>query len=175
MREQQVLIARNLVNGIEPAALSGAMHIDEREIMQAFSDVMRLIAEYVLTNCVPFFPCIALSDARRNQERVSAVLEAITLWDEIERDMMLDLLKGVNVMRKYDASRAVVEALMNRTLNAVPHYLTAKEAAEFGRDRRGFVINHRSRVIHAVERFVSFKNPLAYKTIKHETLQPEAA
>lgn len=169
--EDRVLIARNLVNGIEVMPLAQSLHVTEEQVAQAFSDVMRLVAEYVLVHCVPFFPCIGLADARRHRERVGEVLEAITLWDEIERDMMLDLLKGVNVMKKYDAQRHVVEALLNRTLNAVPHYLTPKEAAEFGRDRRGFVVNHRSRVIQAVERFVSCKNPLVYKTIQHETLE----
>jgi hypothetical protein len=173
--QDRALIAQNLVNGVDPVPLAQSLHIDETEVTQAFNDAMHLVAEYVLVHCVPHFPCLALAEARRNQARVCEVIEAITLWDELERDMMLDLLKGKNVMEKYGAGRPVVEALLNRTLNAVPHYLTANEAAQFGRDRKGFLVAHRSRVIEAVERFVSFKNPLVYKTIEHLGIEQEAA
>lgn len=175
MKEQDVLIARNLVNGVSPEQLAQSHRMAPEAVMQAFDAAMRLVAEYVLVHCVSFFPCISLFDARRNRLRVSEVLEAIALWDAIEREMMLDLLKGVNVMRKYDAARATVEALLNRTLNAVPHYLSAREAAEFGRDRKGFLACHRARVIEAVEKFVSFDNPLVYKRIAHESVVLEAA
>jgi hypothetical protein len=171
----RALIAQNLVNGVDPVQLARSLHIDETEVTQAFEDAMRLVAEYVLVHCVPHFPCLALEQARRNQARVCEVLEAITLWDEIERDMMLDLLKGRDVMKKYGAERSVVEAMLNRTLNAVPHYLTANEAAQFGRDRKGFLTAHRSRVIEAVERFVSFSNPLVYRKIEHHCIEQEAA
>ena len=175
MKEEEVLLARNVVNGIAPEALAQTQQVTVAVVMQAFSDVMRLVAEYRLVHCVPFFPCTAVADARRHRQRVFEVLEAIALWDEIERDMMLDLLKGVNVMKKYGAAREIVEALLNRTLNAVPHYLTAREAAEFGRDRKGFVTAHRARVIEAVERFVSFRNPLVYKRIEDQCITLEAA
>jgi hypothetical protein len=134
---------------------------------------MRMVAEYVHVNGVPFFPCRSLADARRHRGRVFEVIERVALWDEIERDMMLDLLKRVNVMQKYGAKREHVEAMLNRTLEAVPHYLTDREAFEFLRSRKGFVLAHRSRVIEAVERFVSFSEPLFYRRISHHTFGTE--
>lgn len=173
MKELHMLVARNLINGVAPEVLAQTYAIAVEEVMQIFNSTMRLVAEYVLVHCVPFFPCQSLTDARRNRANVAAVLEALELWHTIERDMMLDLLKGINVMSKYGAKREIVEDMLNRTLNAVPHYLTANEAVEFGRDRKGFVTAHRKRVIEAVERFVSPDNPLVYKTIAHETIVAE--
>lgn len=173
--ERELLIARNVVNGVAPEALAQQLGTTPAAVEAAFTAAMRLVAEYRLVHCVPFFPCLSVMEARRNQRRALEILEAIEVWDAIERDMMLDLLKGVNVMRKYGADRAVVEAMLNRTLNAVPHYLTPKEAVEFGRDRKGFVTAHRARVIEAVERFVSFRNPLVYKRIEDQTIILEVA
>jgi hypothetical protein len=173
VNERDALIVRNMLNGVDAFAAARAAGATEAHAMEIFSHAMRMVAEFVHVNGVPFFPCRSLADARRHRERVFEMIERITLWDEIERDMMLDLLKGVNVMRKYGAQRSHVETMLNRTLEVVPHYLTEREAGEFLRERRGFVLNHRARVIEAVERFVSFSEPLFYRRISHHTFGTE--
>lgn len=163
--EKETLLVRNILNGVPEEALAGALHLDTEDIRAAFAEAMRRVAEYVLVHCVPFFPCTLPVEAQRNRVLVMDIIGRIERWDDFERDVMLGLLKGERV----DAPRELIEQVMRRTLDALPHYLSLAEVRLYMADRRAFIAGHRRRAIEAIEQFVSFRNPLLYKNIIHVT------
>jgi hypothetical protein len=163
--EKESLLVRNMLNGVPAETLAGVLDMDVADIRAAFAEAMRRVAEYVLVHCVPYFPCTLPIEAQRNRVMVIDIIGRIQRWDDYERDIMLNLLKGRNV----DAPRELIAQIMKRTLDAIPHYLTFAEQSWYTAGRRAFVAEHRQRVIEAVEQFVSFRNPLLYKNIIHVT------
>jgi len=156
----------NLLNGIPVEEVARIAGETPAEITTRFLSVMKLVAEYELVHCVPYFPCGSVAEACRNRLRVLDVLGAIERWDAIERDFMLDLLKekkGID----YGFDRATARKIWERTLDAVPNYLDKTELPAYFRDRTAFLSARRARVIAAVDKFVSLRNPLIYKHIEH--------
>lgn len=166
MTEAQSLEIRNLLAGVAPAQVAELAGEPEERVLARFADAMLRVAEYQLVHCVPFFPCGTLPAARRSQVKVLDILGRIERWDAIERGLMLDLLKG-NDVTVHGLPREAIEAILRRTLNALPNYLNPAEIAPYRRDRKGFLLANKKRVIEIIERFVSFKNPLSYKHIEH--------
>lgn len=166
MTEGESLEIRNLLAGVAPARIAADAGEPEERVLARFADAMRRVAEYQLVHCVPFFSCGTLPEARRSQVKVIEILGRIERWDALERGLMLDLLKG-NDISAYALSREAIEAILRRTLDALPYYLNVTEIAPYGRSRKTFVSANRKRVIEIVERFISFNNPLAYKHIEH--------
>lgn len=175
MREQEKLVVANLLNGLAPERVAQDLHLDPGTVQAVFAEAMRRVAEYVLVHCVPFFPCQSLAEARRNRLRILEILAAIERWDAGERDAILALLRGRDVLAEFGLTRGELEPWLERTLDALPHYLTAEEVRLYVRDRRRFVAENRARVAAAVEGFVSFRQPLLYKPIEHQTIQEVAA
>lgn len=172
MNETESLLIANVLNGVPFPVAARAAGNDEGWALDVFEEAMKRVAEYVLVHCVAFFPCTSLPEARRHKARVLECLVAIERWDATERDIVLAIFKGRNVLND-GVPRAQAEEILNRTLNALPHYLTEKEIPAYITDRRAFVRERRSRVIEAVEKFVSFRNPLVYKKIEHSTVTME--
>lgn len=154
----------NLLNGVpveEVARLAG----DPPEVVTArFVSVMKMVEEYQVVHCVPFFVCNSIATARRNRLTVLSVLGAIERWDAFEHDLMISLFKH---QQAGDIERDELQKILRRTLDAMPNYLTKAEQPEFFRDPKAFIAGHRNRVIEVLERFVSFKNPLIYRRIEH--------
>ena len=166
MDETLKLQIANLLNGVPVEEVARIAGEDRAETMARFLAVMKLVAEYQLVHCVPYFPCNSLAEACRNRLRVLDILGAIERWDAVERDFMLDLLKGKKGV-DYGLDRAAARKIWDRTLDAVPNYLDKGDLAAYFRDRNAFLSARRSRVIAAVEKFVSLRNPLIYKRIEH--------
>ncbi|SRR6266571_2846023 len=172
MTEAEALVVRNVLNGVEPAAAASAAGLAQDAGLGVFQEAMRRVAEYQLVMCVPFFPVMALSEARMNRYRVLEVLDEIGRWDAGDRDLAAAILKGVNVL-KQGVAREEAERVLNRVLDALPHYLDIADIRAYGADRAKFVRDHRARVLAAVERFPSLREPLQYKAIVHYTGGPE--
>lgn len=170
MTETETLVLENLLNGVEPAQAGAAFGLSEVEVTTLFAEVMRRVSEYTLVHCVPLFECTIIANARRNRQAVLEILDSIRRWDSVERDMALAMLKGRNVMREDGVPRETAEAVLNRTLAAVPHYLTEARIREFADDKPKFVREHRFEVIAAVEKFVSFREPFLYTRITHSAV-----
>lgn len=169
MTEKEALILSNLLNGVAVDDVAASAGEEVAQVMGVFQEAMRRVAEYVLVHCVAFFPCTALSDARRNRVQVLEILSAIERWDAYEHEIVGKILRGKNVMSE-GVPREDAERILNATLNALPNYLRKEDLPQYNHDRRAFVRNNRSRVLDAVDRFVSFRNPLLYKNIEHTTL-----
>jgi hypothetical protein len=166
MTERDALIVRNVLNGVEAEQLASTLGGSAEDVSATFAGIMRLVSEYVLVHCVAFFPCGSVPEARRNRSKVMYVLGCIQDWDDGEREVMVALFKGRDIA-EYCLPREKVQEILARTLDAIPHYLPLAEGVEFWRDRKNFIANKRSIVIGAVERFVSFDNPLIYKNIEN--------
>jgi len=166
--ENEALVLRNLLNGVDPVRAAAAGGLPEAEGLAVFHEAMRRVQEYVLVHCVPFFPCAALSEARQNRALVMEVLGAIQRWDDGEREIAIAILRGRKVVAE-GVPRAQAEAVLDRVLTALPHYLTAADIALYARNRAVFVRDQRARVLDAVEKFVSFREPLLYRRIVHTT------
>lgn len=174
MNAHQALIVANLLNGASVQDVAVAFHESPEEVLAMFEATMRKVAEYALVHCLPQFECRNLDAARLNRRRVMDALSAIQVWDGVERDTVLALFRGENVLEKFGLPRAEAEKLLKRTLDAVPHYLTVEQVASYTRDRQGFIRSNKSRVIEAIEGFVSFRNPIVYKHIEHQVIRAEA-
>lgn len=169
MTENEALLIRNLLNGVEPVRAAQAAGLTEEEGLAAFSEAMKRVAEYRLVHCMPFFECGTLDQARAARLLVLEALEQIGHWDDVGRDLMIALFKG----QRPDVDRAELKAVLDGTLNALPHYLDRHEHAAYYRDRQAFIRAHRSRVIGLLERFVSFRTPLLYKNLEHVGVHPD--
>lgn len=159
------LIVANLLNGVSPEVAARTFGGTEAEVREAFGATMKLVAEYRFVHCIPHFDSDTLDEARQNKLRVLDILNRIERWDAIERDLMLDLLKDKDVSG-YGLTLRQMEDALKRTLDALPNYLQKSELTAYFKDRRAFVAARRTRVIEAVEKFISFKNPLTYKKIE---------
>jgi hypothetical protein len=169
MTEPEALLIRNLLNGVAIADAARASGMTEGEAGLAFAEAMRRVAEYQLVHCVPYTPCESLSEARRNRVRVLEMLGGIQRWDGVERELVLAVLDGRNVIAEGCPREEVVRA-WGRALDAMPHYLRSPEDIRaWAQDRHKFVVKNRGRVRGMVEGFVSFKQPLLYKKIEHAT------
>lgn len=164
MQEKLKLEIANLLNGVSVEEVARHSGDDPADVSARFVGVMRLVEEYQVVHCVPFFTCRSIPAARRNRITVLAVLSAIERWDAFERDLMLKLFKGQHVG---DIGRDDLQKILRRTLDAIPNYLHKKEHPEYFRDPRAFIAAHRDRVIEVLERFVSLNNPLIYRRIEH--------
>jgi hypothetical protein len=175
----EALLIRNLLNGVPEADAARASDLSEADARDVFREAMRRVSEYRLVHCVPFFPCDSLIEARREREKVLDVLSAIQRWDDGERAIALDIFAGRNVLAD-GLPRADAERVLTKTLTALPNYLfvadnKARQVAEMAawrKDRNGYIKAHRGQVREAVERFVSFRTPLLYKTIEHQLIVP---
>ena len=169
MTESEALLIRNLLNGVPIAAAAQVSGMTEGEAGLAFTEAMRRVAEYQLVHCVPFTPVDCLADARRNRVRVLEMLGQIQRWDDVEREIVLAVLAGRNVVKE-GCPREQAERAFNRALDAMPHYLQRQEDIRaWARDRAKFVRENRARIREIVEGFVSFRQPLIYKRIEHAT------
>lgn len=171
MNQREQLIVANLLNGVSPDVLARTFSGTEEEIRAIFGAAMKLVAEYRFVHCIPHFDAETVDQARQNRFRVLDVLKRIERWDAIERDLMLDLLRGRDVA-KYGLAEGEMEKVLARTLDALPNYLRKEEVPVYFRDRRAFVAARKSRVIEAVEKFISFDNPLTYKSIEKIAIDP---
>lgn len=169
MTENEELLILNLLNGVEPASAGLAAGMSGEEVLAAFSEAMKRVAEYRLVHCMPFFECGTLAQARQSRFMVMDAFKRILLWDAEGRDLMIALFKG----QKPDRARAEIETTLASTLNALPFYLEKHEHAAYYRDRQAFIRERRSRVIGLLERFVSFRTPLLYKNIEHAGITPD--
>lgn len=158
------LIVANLLNGVSPETVARTFGGTEAEVRDTFGAAMKLVAEYRFVHCMPHFDSSTLDEARQNKLRVLDILQRVARWDEIERDVMLDLLKGKDVSG-YGLTQRELEGVLKRTLDALPNYLQKGELQAYYQDRRAFVAARKARVIEAVEKFISFENPLTYKSI----------
>lgn len=168
MTEQQNLMLGNLLNGVAVDRVAETFRVTQADVMALFVATMKVVAEYRFVHCVPYFDCGDLGNARRNRLQVLGILAGIERWDTMERDLVLDLLNGRGVAQ-YGLAREEVVAILNRTLNAIPNYLSVSELREYEHNRKAYIQKHRARVIATVEQFVSLTEPLKYKRIEHVT------
>lgn len=171
MDESTQLILANLLNGVSPETAARTFGRTEADVREAFGAAMKFVAEYRFVHCMPHFDSSTLDEARQNKFRVLDILRRIERWDAVERDVMVDLLKGKDVTA-YGLSQSELEAILKRTLDALPNYLQKGELQAYFEDRRAFVAGRKARVIEAVEKFISFKNPLTYKAIEKVGIDP---
>jgi hypothetical protein len=160
----EALVLSNILNGVEPAQAARAAALEEDRGLEIFTEAMARVREYQLVMCYPFFPVGALTEAREYRLHVMAVLGAIERWDDHEREVAIAIFKGRDV-RGDGVPREDAERILNEVLKALPHYLSAAEIPAYTRDRAKFVKERRARVIEALERFPSFREPLQYKNI----------
>jgi hypothetical protein len=165
MKPDEALVLRNILNGVEPAQAALAAGMEEARGLEIFGEAMARVREYQLVMCYPFFPVGALIEVRRYKRHVLEILDAMARWDDHERALAIAIFKGRNVVREDGVPREDAERILNETLKALPHYLSAAEIAAYTRDRAKFVKENRSRVIDALERFPSLREPLQYKNI----------
>jgi hypothetical protein len=164
MTDAEILVLRNLLNGVDPAAAGRAAGKAEDEVSALFAHAMRHVGEYALVHCVPNVECQSLPAARRNRLAVLEVIAAIQRWDAEERELVLAIVKGRNVVRE-GVSRETAVAIFDRALEALPHYLLENQMAAYKANRGQFVRDNRSAVVAILERFVSFREPFLYKQV----------
>lgn len=167
MTEIEALVLRNILNGIEPAAAALAAGLEESRGLEIFTEAMRRVAEYQLVMCVPHFPVSALAEARMARRRVLEILGAIERWDDHEREIASHIFKGKNVVKE-GVPREDAERVLGAVLDALPNYLEAADLRAYTADRGRFVRENRSRVLGALERFPSLREPLQFKKIEHQ-------
>lgn len=168
MTPTQSLIIGNLLNGVSVDATAAALAETPEECLRVFEAVMARVAEYALIHCVPYFRCDSLGAARLHRFQILHILSQIDRWDELERDLVLDLFRGQDVIAKYGVTRQTAEQALQRVLDALPHYLQADQAGAYMTDRKAWLATHHGEVMAAVERFPSFDNPLQYPRIEHQ-------
>lgn len=174
MQDRDWFIIANLLNGVAPSAVATAFRVEELQADSIFAKAMKLVAEYRLVHCIPHFECGTLEQARAERVRVLDILGRIERWDAYERDLMLDLLKKKD-LSGYDKSRLEVQEILQRTLDALPSYLPPRDLPAYFRDRRRFIAERPEIVIQAVEKFISFYNPVIYKNVKVIGMDPQNA
>ena len=76
------LVFRNLVNGVEVQKVAESFNKTEAEVIQDFKAVALSIANYVMLNGVPWFPCQEIIDARANKVQCLHFLGLVDL-DEV--------------------------------------------------------------------------------------------
>jgi hypothetical protein len=76
---------------------------------------------------------------------VLEILGAMARWDDHERALAIAIFKGRNVVREDGVPREDAERILNETLKALPHYLSAAEIAAYTRDRAKFVKENAAR------------------------------
>lgn len=172
MEDRDRLIVANLLNGIAPSAVAAAFGVDLAQAESTFASAMKLVAEYRLVHCVPHFESGTLEQARAERVRVLEILGRIERWDAYERDLMLDLLKRKD-LSGYGKPRQEVQEILQRTLDALPSYLRTGDLPAYFRDRQAFVRDSPQKVIEAVEKFISFRNPVVYKNFKVIGMDPQ--
>jgi hypothetical protein len=167
--EAEALLVRNLLAGVPIGDAARASALGEAEAEAAFKECMKRVAEYIFVHCVPYIPVNNVVEARRNRLAVMNVIGDIQRWDGFERDLVIEVLKGRNVIKE-GCPREDAEHAWNRFLNALPHYLNPKtEIPKYRADRRAFIKANRGRVRELAEGMVSFRAPLLYKRIIHHT------
>jgi hypothetical protein len=174
MQDRDRLIVANLLNGIAPSAVAAAFGVDLAQTESTFASAMKLVAEYRLVHCVPHFESGTLEQARAERVRVLEILGRIERWDAYERDLMLDLLKKKD-LSGYGKPRKEIQEVLQRTLDALPAYLREKHLTAYFHDRKAFIAEHPELVIEAVEKFISFRNPIVYKNFKVIGMDPQNA
>jgi hypothetical protein len=174
MQDPDRLIVANLLNGVASSTVAAAFGVNEAVADCAFAAAMKLVAEYRLVHCIPHFECGTIEQARRERVRVLEILGRIERWDAYERDLMLDLLKKKD-LSGYGKPRQEIQEIMQRTLDALPSYLHPRDLPAYFRDRQAFVRESAHKVIEAVEKFISFRNPVFYKNVKVIGMDPQNA
>lgn len=174
MNDAEHLVLLNLLNGVEPAVAGRAAGLAEDEVNALFTQAMRHVGEYALVHCTPFVECQSLPAARRNKLAVLDIVAAIQRWDTEERDLMLAVFKGRNVVRD-GVPRETAQAVLARTLDAIPHYLLESQMAAYKVDRAKYVRENRSAIAAILERFVSFREPFLYRAVTHVALDANVA
>jgi len=174
MEDRDRLIVVNLLNGVAPSAVAAAFGVGEEMAMSVFVRAMKFVAEYRLVHCVPHFECGTLEQARAEWGRVLEILGRIERWDAYERDLMLDLLKRKD-LSGYGKPRQEIQEVLQRTLDALPSYLHPRDLTAYFRDRRAFITERPELAIEAVEKFISFRNPVVYKNFKVIGMDPQNA
>jgi hypothetical protein len=166
------LLVANILNGVTAEEAGRAFGIDGAVAAEIFESAMRRCEEYAVSHCLPLLRCRGVEAARRERTRVLDLIAQIRVWTDAERDVVLDILRGVDVVRKYEISREVATDVFARGLRALPHYLPMAEAAEIARDQVTWVRNpiNRRKAMAAVERMVSFDNPFRYKNVQHQLI-----
>lgn len=172
MKDLDRLIVANLLNGVAPAAVAATFGVDEAKADSTFSAAMKVVAEYRLVHCIPHFECGTLEQARAERVRILEILGRIERWDAYERDLVLDLLKRKD-LSGYGKPREEIQEVLQRTLDALPAYLQPQDLPAYFRDRRAFIAERPERVIEAVEKFISFRNPVVYKNVKVVGMDPQ--
>lgn len=171
MTENEALLIRNLLNGVEPPQAARGAGLDEADALAVFAEAMKRVAEYRLVHCMPFFECGTLAQARAARFMVMDALDRIARWDDGERELMARLFRD----GRAELPRAELESVLRRTLDALPHYMEKGELREYYRDRMAFIRGRRARVIELLEKFVSFRAPLLYRNIEHVGFNPTNA
>jgi len=174
VQDQDRLIVANLLNGVAISTVAAAFGVNEAVADCTFAAAMKLVAEYRLVHCVPHFECGTLEQARAERVRVLEILGRIERWDAYERDLMLDLFKKKD-LSGCGLPRAQIQEILQRTLDALPSYLRAADLPAYFRDRQAFVRQSPHRVIAAVEKFISFRNPVVYQNFKAIGMDPQNA
>lgn len=172
MTEGEALVLRNILNGVDPAVAAVTAGMEESRGLAVFQEAMRRVAEYQLVMCVPHFPVMALAEARQSRRRVLEILGAIERWDHHERELAGAILRGRNVIKE-GVPREEAERVLNRVLETLPSYLSASDIRAYTLDRAKFVREHRSRVLGAIEKFPSLREPLQYKKIEHQYISQQ--
>jgi hypothetical protein len=174
MQDRDRLIVANLLNGVAIAEVAAVFGVNEAVADAMFAAAMKLVAEYRLVHCIPHFECATLEAARRERARVLEILGRIERWDAFERDLMLDLLKRKD-LTGCGIPREQIREILQRTLDALPGYLSAADQPAYFRDRQTFIRQFPQKAIEAVEKFISFRNPLTFKKIEHLGMDPQNA
>jgi hypothetical protein len=164
------LLLANVLNGHAPEAAGAALGVSADESLAIVQGMLRRAEEYAVAHCLPVLACREIEAARRDRTRVLEIVRALRLWTVAERDVVLDVLRGVNVERKYELSREAAVDVFMRALRAMPHYLTMAEAQQFALDPRAWIRNHTKRAMHIVEGMASFQNGYLFRHVEHQRI-----
>jgi hypothetical protein len=167
------LLVENVLNGVALAVAGQALGYREGEAQSVFAEAMRRVEEYVVSHAEPLLLCRDLDAARLHRMRVLEVVRRIRVWTDAECDVVMDVLRGVDVERKYEISREVATDVVSRAMRALPHYLRHAEAAAMALNPTAWITANRRAAMAAVERMVSWRNPYLYKHVEHHTVRPE--
>ncbi len=93
--EERELIYRNLLNGVSAAQVATAFHITESEVMTVFKDASLRVANHLITEAIPWFPCQTLKDARARRMQIFQLLPRVSFAGPV----------GITCVRTADAAR----------------------------------------------------------------------
>lgn len=171
-------LIHNVLNGTPVEDAANVAGISFERAQEIVDTTLRLVGEYNLTQCEPWFPCQNPDEARHHRLKVFNIIERIAYWDSVGRPFVMSLLSGQRDKVKellcgHGLTREQGNSLFADFLIRVPNYLGKTEIGEFARDQVAFVRANRKRIMEIADRMPSFTNGARYKRIEIKGIHQE--